>query len=382
MAQSFIVQGACTICTEMTGGEPMKIGLSRSTLKVIHTKESAPLLNIDDRKLNDQFECKIAAKFWGGLQVLTAVLAIGALAIATVATGGVALVVAGIAVAAVAVSIGSGVAALYKMAHDCDCTLESQWMLFHDKVNIEGKSALLKISLLKCNKGGMISIILDEKIAIDAAKTISDNNTSEVYAHMLSQALQGVITVATGFNPASIIVAAPLSIYFYCDGESDKEELRAQNTEAIILERESTEKGFGEELGGALQNEGISAGANLPGEFITNTAEITAINRQIMTEAREMGVLAMERELAGDTAGAASARLGQDIAERSTLGFKDLGLKTLGGLLKGLAWGLVNFGIDYGIDQYEDKKFRESLDEFLQARKSDSGTLSVIAQTK
>lgn len=57
----------------------MKIGLSISTLEVIYTTDGSPLLNTDDRKLSDQFECKVTSKSCGGLQMLAVALCAGGL---------------------------------------------------------------------------------------------------------------------------------------------------------------------------------------------------------------------------------------------------------------------------------------------------------------
>ena len=165
------------VCNNMTCGSPLQLKRSRTNEHPIFSDGGDfPLLTVEDRKISATFECLIAGMFWGGLEALMAGIAVAALVVATVATGGLALVAAGVAVGACAVGIVSGGTALYKIAHDCDVTLESKWDLEHKSVFFDDYKALLNSSILYCNKGGKITLIMDKALAMEAAKNISDPN--------------------------------------------------------------------------------------------------------------------------------------------------------------------------------------------------------------
>jgi hypothetical protein len=158
------------------------------------------LLNKDDLKISDTFVCENTSKFWGGLTAMCAGIAIGALAVlviaaataAKVALGGLAtpVIIALVALGASgAATLGSAGMLTYK-SHDCDYSLQSEWLHFHPNVNFNGEKALFHGSLLKCNKGGMVSIFLDDTLAQEAANEISKNNSEEVSEHETSQFLK------------------------------------------------------------------------------------------------------------------------------------------------------------------------------------------------
>ena len=111
MAQSYIPAGTDVICTEMTGGEPAQLGLTREA-KVLYGKEKKPLLNICDKKLSCSLQCRIKQSFFSGLAGLLVGLAVGALAVALVVmTAGAGTVIVGAALgAALALDVAGGVA--------------------------------------------------------------------------------------------------------------------------------------------------------------------------------------------------------------------------------------------------------------------------------
>lgn len=352
MSYSYVHEGANVICTNMTNGKPLQIGITRVSTVILSSKK-APLLNIDDKKISDTFSCKVAGKFWGGLQILTAVIAVAALAVATVATGGLALVAAGVMLAAAATSIGAGVTGLYKMAHDCDATLEGKWMLPHGGVEIDKKQALLNQSLMNCPKGGVVSIIIDPVIAMAAAKEITSNNNAEVAAHFTSQAIIGVITAATAFTPIGLLVAAPIAVYGYVDGENSKEEAAKKNLPiwrwSDVGESAKTEGLFNQPIGAV-------------GAVVENGVNLTRTNQQITREMMEFNTQAAMREAAGDAAGAANSRLAADIASRSypSTSSSLVGKDFFKGLGKGIAGAIANYLIDRGSDSYEAAKANDS----------------------
>ncbi|MBC9795075.1 PAAR-like protein [Sinomicrobium weinanense] len=370
MAQSYIPEGTEVICTMMQKG-PNKIGINRTSY-VVHKSENAPLLNKLDKKISDSFQCKNASKFWGGLSTLCAGIAIGALVVAAVAatvlTGGAAAVFIVAAAGTALVSLGAGVTGLYKAAHDCDATLESQWQLLHETVNIDGEQAVLNRSFISCVKGGKVSLIVDPVIAKSAAEQIINNNENEVSAHLSSQFVMGLITGAVSASPAALAVSSPLAIYSYNDAESKEQEQRAQQQERDP---------FLTRAGDAAKNEARNTTIGLPGGFVENVNEVTKINRSVQSEMIEYGQQAVAREAAGDVAGAANARLAQDIASRS---FQTPWKSMLKGLGWGLAAGAVNFGIDEFSNSYEDRMHVQSLDVRDNADRSDSdNNVGIIA---
>ncbi|WBV60080.1 PAAR-like protein [Chryseobacterium camelliae] len=388
MAESFVPQETTVVCTNMTNGAPQKLGMYERTSITIYRSKEQPLLNKLDRKLSGSFQCKTSMKFWGGLQVLCAVLAVGALAIATVATGGaaLALVAAVVAVTAATASVGSGIVAIYKAAHDCDATLTSNWEEFHKIVNIEKSNALLNKSFMSCSKGGIVTIIMDPVLAQEAATQISDGNNKEVLAHFGAQAVMGVITVATTFSPIGILVGAPLAVYNYWNGESDKQKIRDANTKLRFTSQAQNNKSLLEQGWDATKQEGVNGVIGTPGALVEEGITVTARNQALLRQAQQYGMEAIERQAAGRVASAESARLAQDILMRSqstAFNWKGLG----GGLVKGFIGGMINFGIDYSVDQYEESKNNESIDIALSADdvnaagdKNDKGGINIIAQ--
>ena len=154
---------------------------------------------------------------WGGFEALAAGICIGALVVATVATGGLALAATGVMFAAAGATVISGVGGIISIAHACDYTLESIWAGKSSSVKFNKHAALLNKSSMKClGSGGVINIILDKQIAMDAAKAISDSNMNAFYWKMGSQFVMGAITAITAASSAvSLVAAAVLAIPSY-----------------------------------------------------------------------------------------------------------------------------------------------------------------------
>ena len=200
MAQSYIRQGTCIVCSNMTCGVPRKLGVSRKKCTVINGSSTQPILNDDDKKVSECFDCKNPKSFWGGLVALCVGICIGiAIGAAIVATGGAAAVaMAAFAAAKCAMVVTAAVAAVsvvaYTATHDCDASLQGTWGGTHGSVLLNGKPALLNQSYLDCPQKGKILIILNEKAASEAAKLISKYNNREVYIQWGAQLLEGFIT--------------------------------------------------------------------------------------------------------------------------------------------------------------------------------------------
>ena len=184
----------------MTCGVPRKLGVSRKKCTVINGSSTQPILNVDDKKVSECFDCKNPKSFWGGLVALCVGICIGiAIGAAIVATGGAAAVaMAAFAAAKCAMVVTAAVAAVsvvaYTVTHDCDASLQGTWKLMHDSVLLNGKSALLNQSVLDCPQKGKILIILNENAASEAARLISMYNNREVYIQWGTQLLEGFIT--------------------------------------------------------------------------------------------------------------------------------------------------------------------------------------------
>jgi len=372
MSYSYVHEGANVICTNMTNGKPLQIGITRVSTVILASKKT-PLLNVNDRKISDTFSCKVAGKFWGGLQILTAVIAVAALAVATVATGGLALVAAGVMLAAAATSIGAGVTGLYKMAHDCDATLEGQWMLPHGAVKIDKAKALLSQSLMNCPKGGVVSIIIDPVIALAAAKEITSNNNAEINAHLASQAVIGVITAATAFSPIGLLVAAPIAVYGYVDGENSKEEAAKKN---LPIWRWS-------DVGDAAKTEGlVNQPLGVSGAMVESGVKLTIENKAITQEIAEHNLQAALLRAEGNIAGAEAAELTAMRLSRMYPSARTafIGPEFWKGLAKGVAGAIANYLIDRGSDSYELAQAKGSSRESRSANfNDDNNNINIIA---
>ena len=216
MAESYIPAEAYVICSKMTCGVPRKLLPSRGDKTVAHSNGSKILLTVEDRKIDKSFECVEKGLDWGGFEALAAGICIGALVVATVATGGLALAATGVMYAAAGATVISGVGGIISIAHACDCTLESKWFGKSSSVRFNKHAALLNRSLMKCINKGTINIILDKQIAMDAAKAISDSNMNAFYWKMGSQFVMGAITAITAASSAgSLVAAAVLAVPSY-----------------------------------------------------------------------------------------------------------------------------------------------------------------------
>ena len=110
--------------------------------------------------------------------------------------------------AAAGATVISGVGGIISIANACDCTLESTWSAESLSVRFNKNAALLNRSFMKCKNKGVINIILDKQIAMDAAKAISDSNMNAFYWRMGSQFVMGAITAITAASSGVALVGA------------------------------------------------------------------------------------------------------------------------------------------------------------------------------
>lgn len=262
MAESYIPAEAYVICSNMTCGVPRKLLPSRGDKTVAHSNGSKILLTVEDRKIDKSFECVEKCLDWGGFEALAAGICIGALVVATVATGGLALAATGVMYAAAGATVISGVGGIISIANACDCTLESTWSAESSSVSFNKNAALLNRSFMKCKNKGVINIILDKQIAMDAAKAISDSNMNAFYWKMGSQFVMGAITAITAASSGvSLVGAAVLAVPSYFSWGL-KLSPTAKNTVSGII---TYGAGLGSGAGAAGVGVGIMVGSNVAG---------------------------------------------------------------------------------------------------------------------
>ena len=281
MSEQYIELGTNVVCTNMTRSTPLKIGTPSRVCTAL-TKDDKPVLRIVDTKINNCFECRVPQMKWGGVVTSLFGIAVGALVVAgaialiaaTIATGGLAGgIVAGIGAAvlpategAIAASMFIGVVTLsgsifklgYDLEHLCDASLETTWDMGLPSTIIEGEKAILSHSFIPCPQGGIITLIIDDGLAEQAARMISDSNHEIVNHEFLNQFIQGVISGATGAaNPVSMAIAAAINIKEGFEGydEDDQYELLKDNKE---FEYDYQEK-IGEEAFSTTVDEGLGA---------------------------------------------------------------------------------------------------------------------------
>ena len=262
MAESYIPAEAYVICSNMTCGVPRKLLPSRGAKTVAHSNGSKILLTVEDRKIDKSFECVEKGLDWGGFEALAAGICIGALVVATVATGGLALAATGVMYAAAGATVISGVGGIISIANACDCTLESTWSAESSSVSFNKNAALLNRSFMNCKNKGVINIILDKQIAMDAAKAISDSNMNAFYWKMGSQFVMGAITAITAASSGvSLVGAAVLAVPSYFSWGL-KLSPTAKNTVSGII---TYGAGLGSGAGAAGVGVGIMVGSNVAG---------------------------------------------------------------------------------------------------------------------
>lgn len=281
MSEQYIEMGTNVVCTNMTRATPLKIG-TPSRICTALTKDKLPVLRIVDTKISNCFECRVPQMKWGGVMmsvcgvILGAILVAGAVALvaATIATGGLAGgIVAGIGAAILPVMDGAIIASLaiggmtflgsaiklgYDTEHLCDTSLEATWDMGLPSTIIEGERAILSHSFIPCPQGGIITLIIDDGLAEQAARMISDSNHEIINQEYLNQLIQGVISGATGAaNPVSMAIAAAINIKEGFEGydEDDQYELLKDNKE---FEYDYQEK-IGEEAFSTTVEEGLGA---------------------------------------------------------------------------------------------------------------------------
>ena len=364
MAESYIPAEAYVICSNMTCGVPRKLLPSRSDRTVAHSNGSKILLTVEDRKIDESFECVEKGLSWGGFEALAAGICIGALVVATVATGGLALAATGVMYAAAGATVISGVGGIISIANACDCTLESTWSAESLSVRFNKNAALLNRSFMNCKNKGVINIILDKQIAMDAAKAISDSNMNAFYWRMGSQFVMGAITAITAASSGVALVgAAVLAVPSYF-GWWLPDDL-SSTTSNIASGAITYGLGLASGAGAAGVGVGIMTGSNVVGS-LSGTIVGAVINKIGVNELKNTGSFIMT----GTKTIAGYVQYGYGVLT------KNLDTQFKGAIrtavhsnridpsqLKGFAAGLVGAAVNVGIGIVADDKIRENKEE-------------------
>lgn len=326
------------------------------------------------------FVCNINSKYWGGLKALCTVVAIGALAIGTVANGGLLLVAVSVAVAAVGVCT---FASVKEIAHDCDITLQSKWINVHDTVKINGSFALLQYSKMICKKGGALSLVVDPALARAASQKIAANNQTEYNAHINSQIIQGTLLVlSAGGDPRNLAVGVPLAIYNYESSEAAKQDQRTREIEKRItnLDYKTTRDSPGKALWDGTKQAGRDAAIGSYFELGYNPALLnSAMNNGTLISAYPSVINASMRSAYPTAALRLNSSLYLAAARRS------FNPELSKGLLKGFGWGVAGAAVDAGFDVYENSLYDDTLRYFrdvLTVENQKSRGINVLAKTK
>ena len=177
MSKSFIPNMVNTVCTFQTSSGPSMLIITRSKVTTIYDKSgnARPLMTIEDRNVQVQFTCKAEKHSFFSFVALGAGLILGA---ALILSGPIGWAV----MAAGAIAIGIGIYHATQMKNKCTPGLSAgDWHIGHPTVKIDGASAITQKSILKCEKGGMLTPIFDLATAQKIAGEISSNNNKEVY---------------------------------------------------------------------------------------------------------------------------------------------------------------------------------------------------------
>ena len=436
MAQSYIPAGTDVICTEMTGGEPAQLGLTREA-KVLYGKEKKPLLNICDKKLSCSLECRIKQTFFSGLGGLLIGLAAGALVVTfVIATAGAGAAVVGAAAAiattatnvafvtSMALLVGGiascGAATTYKyLANECDSSLEGEWSLFHRKVYLEKSNALLERSILTCSKGGVVSLVMDHAKAVKLAKMISKTNDEISDKNVWSKFKQGLIgnganALLGGFEGqaggavAAVVIGSGLSVYSYCTSDVDNyrdSNVQKQNDYAkIALETDDDQASISTNHDVFTKSDGVAVTSVGAGGIVASGGEtvlnVIIRNKELSQEAMKQIDKALEQVLKGNQQAANEARkeAGKILGKQQGVNlnsFKEIftgrtrvfkynvhnGAFIGAGLAIGVLSAMWNNHIEGDDNMEENELYKVMIRAIITARKEGKNTVSIVSQS-
>ena len=423
MAQSYIPAGTDVICTEMTGGEPAQLGLTREA-KVLYGKEKKPLLNICDKKLSCSLQCRIKQSFFSGLGGLLTGLALGALAVTLVViTAGAATPIIIAAMGATAVlttsaAVATGASATYRyLANECDSSLEGEWSLFHSKVYLEKSNALLERSILTCSKGGVVSLVMDHAKAVELAKMISKTNDEIASKNMWSKFKQGLIgnganALLGGFEGqaggavAAVVIGSGLSVYSYCTSDVDNyrdSNVQKQNDYAkLALETDDDQASISTNHDVFTKSDGVAVTSVGAGGIVASGGEtvlnVTTRNKELSREAMKQTEKALEQVLKGNQQAANEAykEAGKILGKQQGVNLNSFKAIFTGrtpvfkynvhngafigaGLAIGVLSAMWNNHIEWEDNKDENHLYENMIDKIWQSRKDNKKGISVVA---
>lgn len=194
MSASYVPEKVNTVCTFQTSSAPSNLIATRKELTVIYDDKgiAKPLLTIEDKNIMVEFTCKKEEHSFWSVLALGAGLIVGALLVLSGPIGwGIIALGAGLMAYAVVKHI--------VVSHKCSEPLEAgQWAIFHPTVKLDGARALTHNSILKCEKGGLLTPVFDQAVAQKYASAIANNNRAEV-------ALDAIVAFAAGMGIAGMV---------------------------------------------------------------------------------------------------------------------------------------------------------------------------------
>lgn len=423
MSEQYIEMGTNVVCTNMTRSTPLKIGTPSRVCTAL-TKDDKPVLRIVDTKISNCFECRVPQMKWGGVMMSVCGIILGAILVAvavaliaaTIATGGLAGgIVAGIGAAILPATDGAIIASLaiggmtflgsaiklgYDTEHLCDTSLEATWDMGLPSTIIEGERAILSHSFIPCPQGGIITLIIDDGLAEQAARMISDSNHEIINQEYLNQFIQGVISGATGAaNPVSMAIAAAINIKEGFEGydEDDQYELLKDNKEfEYDYQGKIGEEAFSttvDEGLGAAKGEGTykDAKKHMGAYKESKQKETKAIEKYQKAEGKAAGreqkiSNSSSDKMKGRAKGARQkANHQENLAKQATQEAQKAKGKFIGGLIgfgMGIAGSAANMFIDSKFKEEEFNMTRDIVREVQQINSDDKNKSKIVSDGK
>jgi hypothetical protein len=248
MAFEIVYLGTNIVCTNMTCGVPRKIGcIEQPRFEQYRADCPAPIMTYRDTKISACFECRLTKSFrlgiWSNmlglvLGLAAAVLVVVAVGVLILGTGGLGALAMGTvsflvaeslkwtAIIATATLVGTEKYYGYRLEHDCDVVSSMTWDAYHRNIKVKGNYVIVDRSLLECPQGGLITIIMDDAIAQEAASMLTAANKDVISKKRESEFWQGMASGATcGLNPLSLAISSGFHFYEWFVAKSHHNEM-------------------------------------------------------------------------------------------------------------------------------------------------------------
>ena len=100
------------------------------------------------------------------------------------------------------------------------------WDAYHRNIKVGGNYVIVDRSLLECPQGGLITIIMDDAIAQEAASMLTAANKEIISKKCESEFWQGMVSGATGgLNPVSLTISSGFHFYDWFTAKSHHNEM-------------------------------------------------------------------------------------------------------------------------------------------------------------